>query len=66
MKINRCLLAVFLLCLPVLLPDAVTASDNDPGSESVSDSRLTVRYRGSSDILANEVQEHSRASKTDG
>jgi hypothetical protein len=59
MNIIRCLLAAFLLCLPVLLPDAVTASDDDPGWESVSDSRLTVRYRGSSDILANQVLERS-------
>ena len=55
MKIRRCLLAGILLCLPIAGPHAVEASQSDPGWRSVSDSRLTVRFRGTSDILANQV-----------
>ncbi len=59
MKIVHCLLTAILLCLPVLQPGAVVASDDDSGWKSVSDSRLTIRFRGPSDVLANQVLERA-------
>jgi hypothetical protein len=55
MKIIHRLLAMVLLCLLVLQPGSAAASDGDAGWKSVSDTRLTVRYHGTSDVLANQV-----------
>ena len=59
MKIIHHFLTAVLLCLLVLQPGVAVASDDDPGWRSVSDSRLTVRFRGPSDILANQVLERA-------
>jgi hypothetical protein len=65
MKNTHSLLAVVLLCLLVLQPGAAVASDADPGWKTVSDSRLTVRFRGQSDVLANQVLERAGTFLTD-
>ena len=59
MKTIHCLLTAVLLCLSILFPLTTSASDHDPGWESVSASRLTVRFHGPSDILANQVLERA-------
>lgn len=64
MKITQKLLVVGLLVLLVLCPGPVLA-ENDPGWRTVSDSRLTVRFRGSSDVLANQVLERAGTFLTD-
>lgn len=59
MKMVRCLLIAVLLCLLVLQSGAVAAAEGDSGWKTVSDSRLTVRFRGPSDVLANQVLERA-------
>jgi hypothetical protein len=59
MKISHYILTAVLMLLPVLQPGAVVASTDDPGWKTVSDARLTVRYRGPSDVLANQVLERA-------
>jgi hypothetical protein len=59
MRIFQSLPAVVLLCLLVLQPGAAAASDSDQGWRSVSDLRLTVRFHGPSDVLANQVLERA-------
>ena len=53
------------LCLPVWIPQAAAASKNDSGWRSVSSDLLEVRYRGQSDILANQVLERTGVFLTD-
>ena len=57
MKFIKYLLFAVILCLPGLHPEAVVASDVTSGWQSVSDPHLTVRFRGPSDLLANQVLE---------
>jgi hypothetical protein len=59
MKAVRCLLTAIMLCLPVIQPDTAVALAGDSGWRSVSDSRLTVHFRGPSDLLANQVLERA-------
>jgi len=65
MKFIKYLLLAVILCFPGLHPEAVVASDVTSGWQSVSDSRLTVRFRGPSDLLANQVLERAGTFLTD-
>ena len=59
MKVLRCLAVSVLLLLPALTPSTVLALDNGSGWRAVSEGRLTVRFRGPSDVLAIQVLERA-------
>ena len=61
MKNIRCTIILVLLCLTVFLPGTADASAGDLEWNSVSDSRLTVRFRGQSDVFARQVLERTGA-----
>ena len=65
MKITHSLMAAVMLCILVLHHDAALATDGEMEWRTVSDSRLTVRYRGTSDILAKQVLERAGVFLTD-
>lgn len=50
---------MILLCMSALLSGTANASETGPEWKTVTNSRLTVRFRGPSDILANQVLERS-------
>ncbi len=65
MKTFQYILTSVLLCLSVFQSGAAVAADEDSGWKSVSDPRLTVRFHGPSDVLANQVLERAGTFLTD-
>ena len=65
MKTFQYILTSVLLCLSIFQPGAAVAADEDSGWKSISDPRLTVRFHGPSDVLANQVLERAGTFLTD-
>jgi len=65
MKMGSCLLAAALLCFTATAIHADASAQGDAGWNSVSDLRLTVRFRGPSDVLAVQVLKKTEAFLTD-
>jgi hypothetical protein len=65
MRVICSLLTALLLCLPFWVPRAAAAPADDGVWRSVSSTLLTVRYRGQSDVFANQVLERTGVFLTD-